>query len=198
MIDQERLREVLEELPGIPYEGILTRHVDFAAYSAGNPARLLYDEGARQNGQRYTPPGGAKCLYFGEGLKVTAAEYTQRGLAALKPDRADTRVQLNAEVKLNSVLDLKDASVRRKLGTTIDELKELWRHSLPSPPREDWAATWILGQAVFDSEQFDGIRFPSAQLDRHYCMLILTERLANGAHVRVKDSQGNWERIPVN
>lgn len=182
MLNAPKLAEALVSIPGVPYEGVLTRFVDYAAFEAGG-GNFLYDQGPRDNGQRYTPKGGALGLYAGEGMKVAQAEASQRGLAGLHPDRADTRLQLDAEIKLRSMLDLGDVSVRRKLKTSLNELRLPWKGGLIEP--SEWSATWRLGQAVFDSMRFDGIRYPSAQLNRHYCLLVLSERLGAGSYGKV-------------
>lgn len=178
MLSAGELNTAISQISGSPYSGILTRFVDCDAFEKGDKD-CFYDLGPHLRGQRYTPKGGARGIYMGEGIKAALGEATQKGLAALAPDRVATRHQMDMEVKLESVLDLRDTKIRRRLKTSIEELKLSWMSGLLQP--YTWPATWLLGQAVFESERFDGIRFPSAKVNRHYCVLILTERLGKGA-----------------
>ena len=108
---------------------------------------------------------------------------------------------MDMKVELQSVLDLGDTEVRRSLHTSIKELKLPWRGGLIPP--YSWPETWLLGQAVFECERFDGIRFPSAKVNRHYCVLILTERLGENAKLSAHcpgegllSLTGNFQLIP--
>ena len=174
MLPAGELNTAIATIEGAPYTGVLTRFVDSDAFEVGSK-NCFYDRGPSEDGKRYTPKGGARGIYLAEGIKAAFGEATQQGLAALNPDRVATRIQMDMKVRLESVLNLGDARVRRRLGTTVEELKFPWKGGLIEP--YTWPATWILGQAVFESERFDGIRFPSAKVNRHYCVLILTERL---------------------
>lgn len=193
MLPLPEIFEKLKVLEGAPWDGILTRYVDFEAYMGPDGGRLLYDEGPPRRGQRYTPIDGPKGLYLAEGIPTAVAEYTQEGLKALNPKRADTRLHLDAEVKLKSVLNLGDPNIRRILKTSIDELKEPWRSVFEWTGI--WPVTWQLGHAAFASERFDAIRFPSSKAERHYCHLVFTERLGSDTFVRAKGPTGKWETI---
>lgn len=136
MLPLPEIVEKLKVLEGDPWEGVLTRYVDFEAYMGPGGSRLLYDEGPPRWGQRYTPVDGAKGLYLAEGIPTAVAEYTQEGLKALNPKRADTRLHLDVEVKLKSVLNLGDRNIRRILKTSLEELKEPWRSVF------EWTGIW--------------------------------------------------------
>jgi len=193
MLPFPEISEKLKTLEGEPWQGILTRYVDFEAYMGPSGGRLLYDEGPPRRGQRYTPIKGAKGLYLAEGIPTAVAEYTQEGLKALNPKRAATRLHLDAEVKLTSILNLGDAAIRRALKTSIEELKEPWQFVFEMTGI--WPVTWQLGDAVFSSGRFDGIRFPSSKADRHYCHLVFSERLGPDSFVRAKGPTGKWESL---
>lgn len=178
MVPTDVLKTLVRQMRGAPYEGVLTRFVDSDAFEAG-AKNCFYDLGPRQNGQRYTPKGGGRGIYMAEGIPTALGEATQNGLAALKPDKVATRHQFDMKVELKSILDLGDTAIRRRLKTSLKELKLPWRGGLFPP--YTWSPTWLLGHAVFESERFDGIRFPSSKVNRRYCVLILTERLGKGA-----------------
>ncbi len=178
MLSAVELNTAISQIQGTPYAGVLTRFVDSDAFEAGDK-NCFYDLGPHVSGKRYTPKGGARGIYMAEGIKAALGEATQNGLAALNPNRVATRNQMDIKVKLESVLDLGDARIRRRLQTSINELKLPWKGGLLPP--YSWPVTWLLGQAVFESERFDGIRYPSKEVNRHYCVLILTERLGKSA-----------------
>ena len=183
MLPTAELGEALQGIRGCPYTGVLTRYIDSDAFEAGG-RNCFYDLGSPQDGKRYTPKGGARGLYLAEGVPAALGEATQRGLAALNPDRVATRQQLDVEVVLKSTLDLGDVAVRRRLKTTLDELKSPWRGGLLPPYA--WPPTWLLGHAVFGSQRFDAIRYPSAKVARTYCLFIFTERLGPRATLTAK------------
>jgi len=178
MLSAGELHTVISQVQGTPYKEVLTRYVDSDAFDTGN-RNCFYDLGPHQEGKRYTPKGGARGIYIAEGVPTALGEATQKGLAALKPDRIATRLQMDMSVELKSVLNLGDARIRRRLQTSIEELKSPWKGGLLPP--YSWSDTWLLGEAVFESERFDGIRFPSAKVNRHYCVLILTERMSKSS-----------------
>jgi RES domain-containing protein len=181
MRSAEELSTAILEFPGIRYQGFVTRYVDSSAFELGEK-NCFYDLGPQQDGKRYTPNGGGRGIYAAEDVYTAGAEVDQLGgLSALRPNRIATRQRLDMQVTLSSVLDLGNANLRQRLKTSLQELRLPWRGGLLPP--YTWPATWSLGDAVFKSERFDGIRFPSSKLHRRYCLLILTERLGNGAEL---------------
>lgn len=181
MLSAKELSTAIRGFPGIGYQGFVTRYIDASAFELGGK-NCFYDLGPQQDGKRYTPKGGGRGIYAAEDVHTAGAEVDQLGgLAALCPNRIATRQRLDMQVTLNSVLDLGNANLRQRLKTSLQELRLPWRGGLLPPCT--WPATWLLGDAVFKSERFDGIRFPSSQLHRHFCLLILTERLGDGAEL---------------
>lgn len=187
------LETVLGSLPRVEYRGVMSRLVDFDAYIAASTRRLLYDEGPQQYGQRYTPVGGPKAIYGAEGSDLAEAELTGKGLSSLRPTRGATRIQLHLEVTCQAILDLGNEAVRRALKTSLEELREPWRGVLDLTG--SMPATWDLGKAVFESERFEAIRYPSAQLERRYCLVVFTEHLARGSSVRAVGQSQDLETI---
>jgi len=187
------LKSSLGSLPRVAYPGVITRLVDFEAYTAAPTPRFLYDEGPLQYGQRYTPIGGPRGIYGAEGIDLAEAELTGKGLSSLRPTRGATRIQLHLEVTCQAILDLGDVAVRRALKTSLEELRLPWRgvfYTTGSMP-----PTWELGQAAFDSGRFEAIRYPSAQLPRRYCLIIFTEHLAKGSSIRAVGQSQDLETI---
>jgi RES domain-containing protein len=187
------LKSSLGSLPRVAYDDVITRLVDFEAYTSAPTPRLLFDEGPQEYGQRYTPIGGPRAIYGAEGTDLAEAELTGKGLSSLRPNRGATRIQLHLEVTCQAVLDLGDAAVRRVLKTSLEELRLPWRGVLgrtgSMPP------TWEIGRAAFDSGRFEGIRYPSAQVDRRYCLVLFTEHLAKGSSIRAVGQSQDLETI---
>lgn len=187
------LGSFLGSLPRAAYSGVITRLVDFEAYSASSNPRFLFDEGPRRYGQRYTRVGGPKAIYGAEGADLAEAEYAGKGFSALRPTRGATRLQMHLEVTLQGILDLGNPAIRRALATSLGELREPWRGVFEStgsmPP------TWELGQAAFESNRFEAIRYPSAQMNRRYCLVVFTERLAKGSKILAVGQSQSLETI---
>jgi len=178
MLPAGKIEELVRSVDGPAYDGILTRYIDSDAFEVGGK-NCFYDAGPHKYGQRYTPKGGARGIYMAEGVPTALGEAGQSGLAALCPNRVATRIHLDMEVTLKRVFDLGDSKLRRRLKTTLDELRSPWEGGLTPP--YTWPPTWLLGHAIHESCRFDGIRYPSAQVNRKYCVLVLTERLGRGA-----------------
>jgi hypothetical protein len=93
-------------------------------------------------------------------------------------------------------LDLAQLIVREALGTNEDELCGPWRAQVANGQS---APTQELGTAVFASNRFDALRYPSARSPGHYCYAIFTDRLTPPALVEVYDPHDQvTQRIPAN
>ena len=193
MHTRAKLESILGSLPRAAYSGVVTRLVDFEAYTASSEPRLLFDEGPQQHGQRYTPIGGPRAIYGAEGPDLAEAEFSGKGLSALRPARGATRIQLHLEVSLKALLDLGNQAIRGALKTSLDELREPWRGVYESSG--EFPPTWQRGQAAFESGRFEAIRYPSAQVPRRYCLVIFTEHLAKGSSIRAVGQSQDLETI---
>jgi len=194
MIDPSELPGILQGLsPRCNYDGFGWRRVEAYEFTQKGQ-QVFYDEGPLTKGARFSPVGHARALYYAESQKTAIRESKPSGISlSSRQPRSDYDMQVI--VRLNAVLDLGEASVRRRLKTTLDELKEPW---IGAHSREDhWPPTWHLGKATFLSERFDAIRYPSAKHDRHYCIAIFTGRLVCGAHLEAIHPQRGAVRIKV-
>jgi RES domain-containing protein len=130
------------------------------------------------------------------GLVTAGSEYADGKAAWIAGDCAK-HVTFDMDVKLASVLDLTDATVRRALKTSKAEIQSAWL-GYADLNGGTWPPTWDLGHAVFDSGAYDGILFPSTKNSSGSCILVFTERMVAGKTdvVIYKQDGSEWERLP--
>jgi len=205
--DDATLKSVLPSLgPGQNLAGYLWRATNleklfgFHATTPYLPQPLYSPGGPMQRGQRFTPPGGPRSLYMGEDMLTAYAESNRIAAAFLTqahqllPPKPPTVLFL-AEFELKNVLDATLPAVQNVLGTSDAELKQPWRRL---KRRRQPVPTWRLGQAVFNSGLFDGMRYPSANRQDGVCIVVFVGRLKKPASfVRVYDPDKNLkQRLP--
>ena len=117
----------LLETPGsewlVPWEGDCWR---FQSVNFPKPEQILDGKGALRHGGRWNAPGSFPVVY-GSTDDVTAVKESSAAAAYYNFPMRDPRILVAIHFKLRGVLDLTDASVRRKLGVTLSEIR-----------REDW------------------------------------------------------------
>jgi RES domain-containing protein len=125
-----------------PWSGTLFR---FQTVKFPTPEDMLSGAGAKQRGGRWNPPGVA--AVYGSITDTTALEESKAndryaGIVTRSP-----RLLVAVEARLDRVLDLSAAWVRRKLGLTLTELgAEDWRKLMDAR----WESlTQALGRAAF-------------------------------------------------
>ena len=183
---------------GALYECRCFRVVDLESYIKKPTPTLLFDLGPKisKGGQRFSPPGDHCGLYVSAELATAGAEFAD-GVEAWEEGERAKHVVFDMEVKLGSVLDLTQASVRRPLKISKEVCQSAWE-GFADLNAGKWPPTWNLGQEVFASERFDGILFPSTKRGNGTCILIFTERLVKGSTgVTIYKQDGSvWERLP--
>lgn len=193
-----RFQTALASCPAIPFSGKCFRVVELEAYTSAKTPTLLFDLGPKisEGGQRFSPPDDHRGLYVSTEL-VTAGSEFAGGRTAWEEGDCAKHVTFDMAVQVESVLDLTDAAVCTALGTTRDEMLSPWE-GFAELNNGAWPSTWTLGQAVFASGRFDGIRFPSNRNPSGTCILIFTERLvADRTQVVINRQDGSlWERLP--
>lgn len=142
---------------------------------------------------RFTPTG-IMALYVGEGESVAGAEVKQHpGAMGYDVLPRDPDALYHIDVAATAILDLTDEKVTTSLGTDTAELLGNWRVLSPAP-------TQMLGQAVYDAGNIEGIRYQSAAQHRAevtaFCVVLFKDRKLPGSVVRVFDSHNvfsdNW------
>lgn len=205
MLTGPALRRVLPTLPTYAFEGILYRAVDLEALFGFHqptpyPQPLpLFSEGARQRGARYTPIGGPASLYLALDPQTAYAEanriHTQVWIGATANSSAlPPTVLISVRARIESILDITDASIQQALHTTDPELLRPWRLA---QSRGRMVATQRLGQAAFDCGSLQAIRYPSVQSAGAPCLVVFPDRLVTPAYVETIDQHLNIpQRLP--
>ncbi|MBS0657210.1 MAG: RES family NAD+ phosphorylase [Verrucomicrobia bacterium] len=143
-------------------------------------------------GQRFHRPGGPPGLYAAsDRLTATAESIGLSGPLGLVED-AEPTVEFALKMDLKQCVDLTNKIIQEALETTREELMAPWKLLGGNAP------TQILGQALFDSGRFDGIKYESSKRPGYNCFLIFTSLLATtGGSVAISDSSGNQRgKIP--
>lgn len=170
---------------------------------------------AGDSANRYNLPG-TKTLYFGEDFVTAYAETVQKEAHLLieHPTRellsstGDVEIERPEPVALfavvarvENVLDLTEAWVRQKLGVPEKVLLSPWRWEYFTLARP--VLTQVLGNAAYESERFEAIRYPAAKAhDRQKahdaaCWVVFVDRLAGGSFLEVADVSGRLRgRLP--
>jgi RES domain-containing protein len=202
----DELARALATLASSSFQGVVYRAVDYEAFHGFHQPtpyprpRPLYGLGAAKNGARFTPRGteGMATLYAAEDRETAFAELDQvlevvRRTQPTAGRLVPPAVLMSAEARLDAVLDLTLPAVQQELGTTLQEIRRPWRRA----GRTDAAPTQLLGAAVFASQRFQAIRYPSARLKGGVCLAIFPVRLAAPSFVAIFDPHGNLcERLP--
>lgn len=198
MADLPRFRTELATCSCRSFSGRCFRIVELESYLRAASPTLLFDLGPKISrwGQRFSPPGDHRGLYVGAQRDTAGAEFAG-GSKAWKMGDCAKHVTFDMEVKLQSVLDLTDAKVRRHLKTSKEEVQSAWE-GFADLNGGAWPSTWTLGHEAFASGRVDGILFPSTKNSSGSCLLVFTERLVVGkSHVTILRADGSaWERLP--
>jgi len=176
------LEAAIRKLLSRPLRGIYFRAV---------PLRFAGDLLGRSrpiDAQRFNIDGGARMLYLAEDQLTCLREAQLFGspltAVALAPVHLDLR----------SVVDLRDAAVRKVLRTNAVELAFNFRSlGMKAPP----AATQLLGERVAASGRIDGLIYESPAYPGHIDLAIIENALEGlGSSLVVQDAGGVADRLP--
>lgn len=131
---------------------------------------------------------GTKTLYLGEGESAAQMEVKQDpGLRGFDFEMSDPHVVYHVKVEAQALLDLTNPAIMKDLGTNETELTKAWLPFTPNAP------TQVLGDAVYASGLFEGIRYRSAPAKRAskdaFCVALFKERMRAGSKVELFDSK---------
>jgi RES domain-containing protein len=192
VIGYKDLTVAVSRLPAVAYTGTLFRRVALVALQSVEPHRFLYAFGAGKDGARFTPRRGPASLYVAEDELTAEAESKQGCFENFRKTAASPAVVYSLKVSLKAVLDLTDAKIVKKIGSSQAEVAAPWRLHRKKAP------TQILGLAAFDSGKFDALRYRSTKNPKGICYVIFTPRLDGTSFVELYDPDGNFsERIPA-
>lgn len=164
------------------FSGVVVRSVG-ARYA--NPVDFFSGVGAAKTGGRWNRIG-MEAVYASLDLLTATSEAYQNfivynlPLSSIRP-----RVVAGAKVSLTRVLDLTDASIRRKLGfNRADLVEEDWR-GIQASGEESW--TQALGRGCFQSG-FEGILVPSARRPKGKNIVMFPMNFSITSHLRMISS----------
>lgn len=184
MLTGNELTQALASLPlqeeaGVAYRIIHAKYADSALSSIGS---LKF-------GGRYNPPQAFEALYLASNpvtalQEVNAVIQTEGGLLGVK---GPPRILLSVDYNLQAILNICNPNTQSVLGTDLSELIAPWR---PVNAQELIAATQMLGTAVYNSQNIEALKVPSARDPNTHNLVILVERLRSDSSLRVYDDSG--------
>ncbi len=152
-----------------------------------SPKSILLGQGSFLHGGRWNATGSFRAVYGSTVDTVAVAEsratanYARIPLPFVTP-----RLLVALELALQAVLDLTRASIRERLGITMDELRaEDWR-KVQEEGRESF--TQVIGRAVF-SAGGEGLCVPSARVPEGVNVVYFPENHRAASHVFVLESE---------
>lgn len=163
-----------------PWAGYAFR---FASLQFCQPTQILDGVGSYKYGARYNATGSFKAAYHSL-TKATAVAESDANAAhyGLERDKLRPRLLVAVECRLQRVLDLTDARVRRSLGVNLEVLrKENWRE-LRDTRLE--SRTQALGRAAFDLHA-EGMLAPSACAKNGVNLVLFPENILVDSLVRI-------------
>lgn len=152
-----------------------------------SPKSILEGQGSFLYGGRWNAIGSFRAVYGSTADTVAIAESRATADYARVPQPFRTpRLLVAIEFSLQRVLDLTSASARKKLGLTLDALREEdWRKTQETG-RESF--TQALGRAVFENEG-EGLLAPSARIPDGINLAYFPENQRSGSRVTVLESE---------
>lgn len=184
MLTGEKLSEALANLPVQQETGVVYRliHAKYAGSALSSIGSLKF-------GGRYNPPQAFEALYLASSpvtalQEVNAVTQTEGGLLGVK---GPPRILLSVDYKLQAILNICNPNTQSVLGTDLLELVAPWR---PVNAQELVAATQMLGTAVYNSQNIEALKVPSARDPNTHNLVILVERLRSDSSLRVYDNSG--------
>ncbi len=140
---------------------------------------LLKATYSHDQGGRYNRPSSFGAIYLADSAENSIRETIRPGFQIVP------RILATINVKLVSVIDLESKGVLELLQIESNRLFESWRAN----PQ---AYTHKLGGAIYDSERFEGIRYPSEKVrnPQAYNLAVFPARLKKGSFLELHDPSG--------
>jgi len=169
------LKAKLKEISGSAVTGLFYRSIDYRYIS--DPLNSI---GSTIHGGRYNQKGTFEVLYLAPDQE-TAQKEALKSLSKYIPPR----VFLTIDVLLSKLINLEEDQVIQLLGIKKELLSSNWIVA------DGESYTQKLGRIIYESELFEGIRYPSAQVAGKYNLAIFSDRLQKNSFVKVYDPHHN-------
>lgn len=175
----------LRKISGIPIEEPYYRYLGIQYLN--DPLAALQ---SKLNGGRYNYRGAFEALYMAPD-PITAVKEGSKNFDFKFPPKAIITI----EVEVRDIIDLENQETIKTLGITKSNLLKPWRES--QDIFEDEAYTQVIGRLIYESNKFEGIRYPSAKVDGKYNLMIFPDRLKNISQTSVYDPDKILEKIKL-
>jgi len=153
-----------------------------AGVKYANESDLISGDGAGYYGGRWNPPG-IKAIYASlDPVTAIKENYQEFAKYGFKEMHIRPRVMAGVQLKVNCLLDLTDAKIRRKLGFRLDDLTQEDWHAIQSGGQESWTQVIGRGSRVAG---FEGLLAPSAIHRFGKNVVIFPENLTSGSTVEL-------------
>jgi RES domain-containing protein len=179
----DELLHVLETLPGKPVKKPYYRLIGIKYLK--NPLSAL---GSKLIGGRYNYIGTFEVLYVAPDAQTAVREIIKDFQFRFPP-----KSLITIEVDLRYIADLEDRRTIETLGIDRDELFSPWRKIQDIDRKK--AYTQTLGEAIYNSKRFEGIRYPSAKVRGKYNLAIFPDRLKEKSRIKVYDPDKLLEQV---
>lgn len=185
MYSIERLKATLNTTPLVTYSGYSYRVIEDRWRN--DPLSAI---GALRHGGRYNAPDTFSLLYTANS-RITALKEVQALFDAADGQLADVprnpELLLTLEIRLLYVLDLTNAMLCAKLGTSREELVSETPSRFILNSRGKTTPIQDLGAACNMSGRISALKVPSAAHSVGYCLNIFLDRLFIGEHIAIRD-----------
>jgi RES domain-containing protein len=179
----DELKRILETFPGISIKQPYYRVMGIRYLR--NPLSAL---GSKIAGGRYNYIGEFEVLYVAPDARTAVQEILKNINFRFSPKSIIT-----IDVEVQKVVDLEDNKVIDALGIEVDKLFLPWRKIQDID--QEKAYTQILGELIYNSKQFEGIRYPSVKVEGKYNLAIFPDRLKRGSNMKVYDPDRLLEQV---
>lgn len=171
----ERIADCLSRAVSLNSSAIRSVGVRYA-----NESDLLSGEGAAYYGGRWNPPG-IRAIYASlDPVTATKECYQEFARYGFRESEIRPRVFVGIKLKLNCLLDLTDARIRRRLDFRLTDLtRENWQ-AIQAGGEESW--TQAIGRGAFTAE-FEGLIAPSAIDRRGKNVIIFPNKLTSRSQI---------------
>ena len=181
MNSSKEIKQSLQTLSGIAIKKSFCRFVDIKYL-----ADLLSSVGSL-NGGRYNLKNTFEVLYMSPDPETAIAETIKPHNFKLPP-----KIIITIDVNIQEIVDLENTQIIKTLNIDTSQLFNAWR--IPSNTE---SYTQTLGRLIYESKNFEGIRYPSAapSIKNKYNLAIFPDKLKKGSKIKVYDPEKLVEQV---
>ena len=174
MNSSKEIKQSLQTLSGIAIKKSFCRFVSVKYMND-----LLSSVGSLKAGGRYNLKNKIEVLYMAPDLQTAIEEPIKP-----YPFKFPPKIIITIDVNVQEIVDLEDTQIMETLGIDPNQLFCAWR-----VPSNIESYTQTLGRLIYESKNFEGIRYPSASVKNKYNLAIFPDRLKKGSKISVYDPE---------